>query len=63
MELPYQTFERVTRLSWRGGVKPEVVVLLNLFRITDTPGTAAANLKLQKALVVFDSIVNFIEVI
>lgn len=49
-ELPYQTYERITGKKWTGGTSPEIVNLLKQANITYTPGTAEANLALQKYL-------------
>lgn len=49
-ELPYQTYERITGKKWTGGGSKEVIDLLNQFGITAQPGSAEANLQLQKKL-------------
>jgi hypothetical protein len=49
-ELPFQTYERVTEQKWPGGRSRMVRLLLDLFGIHEIPGTAAANLQLQRAL-------------
>lgn len=49
-ELPYQTYERLTGKKWSGGTSQEIVKLLNLYGITATPGSAEANLELQRRL-------------
>jgi len=49
-ELPFQTYQRVTGKKWTGGASPEVVSKLKEFGITSAPGSAEANLALQKQL-------------
>lgn len=50
MELPYQTFERVTGQKWPGGRSQEVKALLHIFRIEYPAGSADANISLQACL-------------
>ncbi len=50
MELPFQTYQRITGKTWRGGRSAEVVELLQRLRIEYAPGSAEANLCLQGAL-------------
>lgn len=49
-ELPYQTYERLTGQRWTGGLSQPVLKLLQDFGIQEEPGTAAANMALQRAL-------------
>jgi len=49
-ELPFQTFERITDFPWPGGRSAIVIGFLRLFRITEKPGSAEANLMLQKKM-------------
>ncbi|MEM5853848.1 MAG: hypothetical protein QW228_05765 [Candidatus Aenigmatarchaeota archaeon] len=49
-EYPYQTYERITGKKWPGGKSPEIVSLLRAYGITAQPGSAEANLALQRAL-------------
>jgi hypothetical protein len=50
MELPFETYERVTGQKWPGGKTKLIRLLLRLLYIDDEPGTAAANLELQAKL-------------
>jgi len=50
MELPYQTFERVTGKKWTGGNSADVQSAYQQYGITAPAGSAEANLALQKAL-------------
>ncbi len=47
-ELPYQTYERMSGRRWTGGASDPIRSFLSKAGITDTPGSATANLKLQK---------------
>lgn len=49
-ELPYQTYERLTGQKWTGGMSPQVLELMNNFGIDAEPGSAEANMMLQKIL-------------
>lgn len=49
-ELPFETFQRLTGQQWTGGRSSLITDMLNRLGITARPGTAAANLALQKAL-------------
>jgi hypothetical protein len=49
-ELPFETWERVTETKWPGGRRPIVRAFLHLFFIFETPGSAEANLRLQRCL-------------
>ena len=49
-ELPYQTFERLTGQKWSGGRSSAVQDIMSRLGITAVPGSAEANLALQKAL-------------
>ena len=49
-EQPFETYQRITGFEWPGGTSREIVSLLNIFRITHQPGSAAANLELQDLL-------------
>lgn len=50
-ELPYQTYQNLTGKDWgRGDVNPDVLWLLQHYGITAEPGSAEANLALQRAL-------------
>ena len=49
-ELPYQTYERLTAQKWPGGKSKMVRLLLHLLAIREEPGTAEANLLLQRGL-------------
>ena len=52
IELPYQTFQRLTGKQWTGpGGGEEVASMLRHFGIVEPQGSAAANLALQKALI------------
>lgn len=50
MDLPYQTYEKVTGKKWTGGKSSEVTSMYQKYGIKDAPGSAEANLALQKAL-------------
>lgn len=50
MDLPYQTYEKVTGKKWTGGNSPEIVSLYQKYGIKDAPASSEANLALQKAL-------------
>lgn len=50
MDLPYQTYEKVTGKKWTGGNSPEVIAMYQKYGIKDAPASANANLALQKAL-------------
>lgn len=50
MDLPYQTYEKVTGKKWTGGTSSEVISQYQKYGIKDAPGSANANLALQKAL-------------
>ena len=50
MELPYQTYERITGKKWTGGNSPDVQSAYSKYGITAPAGSADANLALQKAL-------------
>ena len=54
-ELPFETYQRVMGCSWPGGRSRIICLLLKLFWILDSPGTASANLALQERL----NMVNF----
>ena len=54
-ELPYQTYERLTGKRWTGGRSKSVQDILSRLGITAVPGSAEANLALQKALKVEDN--------
>lgn len=49
-ELPWQTYERLTGQRWMGGNSADVLKLLNDFGINADPGSAEANIALQRAL-------------
>ena len=49
-ELPYQTFQRLTGERWSGGGSNAITRMLDQFGINARPGSAEANLALQKAL-------------
>ena len=49
-ELPYQTFQRLTGERWSGGCSNAITRMLDQFGINARPGSAEANLALQKAL-------------
>lgn len=49
-ELPYQTYERLTGQHWGGGGSANVQDLMSRLGVTGAPGSADANLALQKAL-------------
>jgi len=51
MELPFETYERVTGQKWPGGRSKEIVALLRIFRVAHEPGTAEANLELQRRII------------
>ena len=52
IELPYQTFQRLTGKQWMGpSGGEEVASMLRHFGIVEPQGSAAANLALQKALI------------
>jgi hypothetical protein len=50
MELPFQTYERITGERWPGGKSPLVRRLLTSFGIGWAPGSAEANVVLQYCL-------------
>jgi hypothetical protein len=50
MELPFQTYERLTGDQWPGGRSRAIVALLRLLRVPFPPGSAEANLELQERL-------------
>lgn len=47
-ELPFQTYQRIFGRDWPGGRSDEIVSLLRKYNITDEPGSALANLELQR---------------
>ena len=49
-ETPAQTYQRIFGKPWPGGTSPIIVRYLKELGITAKPGSAAANLALQKAL-------------
>lgn len=49
-ELPYQTYERITGQKWTGGSSAQVQDAYKQYGVTGTPGSATANLALQKAM-------------
>lgn len=49
-ELPYQTYERMTGHHWSGGGSPEIQEMMSRLGVSGAPGSAGANLALQKAL-------------
>ena len=49
-ETPAQTFERITNFDWPGGKSFRIIILLRVFGITAAPGSAEANLELQRKL-------------
>jgi len=51
LELPFQTYERVTETRWPGGTNERIITLLRIFRITARPGSAEANLALQAKII------------
>jgi len=50
MELPFQTYERITHRRWPGGANTEIAKALLIYGIEYKPGTAEANLCLQGAM-------------
>ena len=50
-EKPFESYEKVTGQKWPGGRSIVIIRLLKMFGIKDEPGSAKANLKLQKRLV------------
>jgi hypothetical protein len=54
-EKVYQTWERVTQMKWPGGKHPLVFLFLKLFYVTERPGSAGANLRLQECLMFVSS--------
>jgi hypothetical protein len=57
-ELPHQTFSRCMGLPWPGGKSKQVDILLRHYRIIHTPGSAEANLSLQRALLAEEVLSN-----
>lgn len=49
-ELPFETYERLMGKDWPGGSASPVLVLLWEFGIEYKPGSAEANLALQREL-------------
>ena len=50
-ELPFETFQRLTGMGWGEGKKSgELARMMEMLGITSKPGSAEANLALQKAL-------------
>ena|SRR3990167_6429379 len=49
-ELPYQTYQRITGSNWTGGKSNIIQELLRRYGITSAPGSAQANIALQRAL-------------
>jgi len=49
-ELPFETYQRITGQKWPGGRSLIVRLLLRLFWISEQPGSAEANLRLQSCL-------------
>lgn len=51
MDLPYQTYEKITGKKWTNGkTDPNILSSYQKYGIKDAPGSAEANLALQKAL-------------
>ena len=50
MELPYQTYERVTGKKWTGGNSADIQSAYKQYGITAPAASSEANLALQKAL-------------
>lgn len=50
MDLPYQTYEKVTGKKWTGGNSPEVLSMYQKYDIKDAPASVEANTALQKAM-------------
>jgi hypothetical protein len=50
MELPFQTYERLTDNRWPGGTSPEILTLLRIYGIGWPAGSAEANVVLQYCL-------------
>jgi hypothetical protein len=49
-ELPFETYERVTGQKWPGGKSSLIRLMLRLAGIYAAPGTAEANLQLQRII-------------
>jgi hypothetical protein len=50
MDLPYQTYEKITGKKWTGGNSPDIISMYQKYGIKDAPASAEANLALQKAM-------------
>lgn len=50
-DLPFQTYKKVTGQDWPGGKSKMVLFLLSVFEIGHEPGSAEANLELQRNLI------------
>jgi hypothetical protein len=51
MELPFETYERISGHKWPGGRSASIVSLLKKFNVQWKPGSAEANLCLQGILI------------